>query len=97
MAFTRMAVSTSSSSKFSSFFMQLLLISSIFLTVFAEIQGVPSNKDAFETAYAIFPRHSRSPYDVMMLAEKREKPLSGYGWDQCEFSPMSCLLRRRRR
>jgi ABC-type antimicrobial peptide transport system permease subunit len=90
--------SSSSSSTFSTLFMQFLLISSCFLAVFAEIHGVPSNKDsAFETAYAIFPRHVRSPYDVMVLAEKREKPLSGYGWDQCEFSPMSCLLRRRRR
>lgn len=28
---------------------------------------------------------------------KRERPLRiGYGWEQCEFSPMSCLIRRRR-
>ncbi|CAD5212009.1 unnamed protein product [Bursaphelenchus okinawaensis] len=32
-----------------------------------------------------------------MVQIKREKPmLMGYGWEQCEFSPMSCLLRRRR-
>ncbi|CEF71439.1 Hypothetical protein SRAE_X000076400 [Strongyloides ratti] len=28
---------------------------------------------------------------------KRERPLqmSGFGWDECEFSPLSCLLRKR--
>jgi hypothetical protein len=30
------------------------------------------------------------------LFNKREK-LPGYDWDQCEFSPLSCLLRRRKR
>lgn len=46
--------------------------------------------------FEIFPRQLRSPYDMVVLTEKREKPLTGYGWEQCEFSPMSCLLRRRR-
>uniref|UniRef100_A0A0K0EKI3 Hypotheticial protein n=1 Tax=Strongyloides stercoralis TaxID=6248 RepID=A0A0K0EKI3_STRER len=28
---------------------------------------------------------------------KRERPLqmSGFGWDECEFSPLSCLLKKR--
>lgn len=54
------------------------------------------NKATSVREYDTFPRQVRSPFDVMMLTEKREMPVSGYGWDQCEFSPMSCLLRRRR-
>ncbi|TMS35770.1 hypothetical protein L596_003093 [Steinernema carpocapsae] len=34
--------------------------------------------------------------DIFKVGAKREK-IMGYGWEQCEFSPMSCLLRRRRR
>uniref|UniRef100_A0A7E4ZXX3 Uncharacterized protein n=1 Tax=Panagrellus redivivus TaxID=6233 RepID=A0A7E4ZXX3_PANRE len=45
--------------------------------------------------YTILRRQLRSPYDVMTYADKRE-PAQGY-WDECQFSPMSCLLRRRRR
>ncbi|KHN75407.1 hypothetical protein Tcan_14416 [Toxocara canis] len=37
-----------------------------------------------------------SAFETLEPAIKRER-LSGYGWEQCEFSPMSCLLRRRRR
>ncbi|KAK0395994.1 hypothetical protein QR680_001524 [Steinernema hermaphroditum] len=33
--------------------------------------------------------------EVFKVGAKREK-IMGYGWEQCEFSPMSCLLRRRR-
>ncbi|KAI6175221.1 hypothetical protein M3Y99_01980700 [Aphelenchoides fujianensis] len=39
------------------------------------------------------PLHQDSP---MSVQSKRERPLVGYGWESCEFSPMSCLLRRRR-
>lgn len=44
-------------------------------------------------------RPARAPAaQAPVQATKREKPmLVGYGWEQCEFSPMSCLLRRRRR
>ncbi|KAI6218323.1 hypothetical protein M3Y95_01177800 [Aphelenchoides besseyi] len=55
-------------------------------------------------------RHSRSalrnqPFELNLSAQeevpfvqsKRERPhMMGYGWQECEFSPMSCLLRRRR-
>uniref|UniRef100_A0A1I8ADA8 Secreted protein n=1 Tax=Steinernema glaseri TaxID=37863 RepID=A0A1I8ADA8_9BILA len=34
--------------------------------------------------------------EIFKVGAKREK-IMGYGWEQCEFSPMSCLLRRRRR
>ncbi|CAJ0914473.1 unnamed protein product, partial [Mesorhabditis belari] len=30
------------------------------------------------------------------LFDKRDVGKVGYGWSDCEFSPMSCLLRRRR-
>ncbi|KAE9548087.1 hypothetical protein FO519_008703 [Halicephalobus sp. NKZ332] len=79
----------------SRFLVQILMISILVLAVFT--QAAPAApKDTVDGAYITFPRQLRSPFDVMMLAEKREKPLNGYGWDQCEFSPMSCLLRRRR-
>lgn len=50
--------------------------------------------------YRFLKRDSKLPVEAYVVAgtpAKREKPLSGYGWEQCEFSPMSCLLRRRRR
>uniref|UniRef100_A0A914R4L3 Uncharacterized protein n=1 Tax=Parascaris equorum TaxID=6256 RepID=A0A914R4L3_PAREQ len=35
-----------------------------------------------------------SQFDGIVTGYKKR---GRYGWEQCEFSPMSCLLRRRRR
>uniref|UniRef100_A0A0N5A3C8 Uncharacterized protein n=1 Tax=Parastrongyloides trichosuri TaxID=131310 RepID=A0A0N5A3C8_PARTI len=37
------------------------------------------------------------PYIIIKNHIKRERPLpvNGYGWDECEFSPLSCLLKKR--
>ncbi|CAJ0564615.1 unnamed protein product, partial [Mesorhabditis spiculigera] len=45
--------------------------------------------------------HKNAPIDDQHvrwvdLLEKRDIGKMGYGWNDCEFSPMSCLLRRRR-
>uniref|UniRef100_A0A0N5B7F7 Uncharacterized protein n=1 Tax=Strongyloides papillosus TaxID=174720 RepID=A0A0N5B7F7_STREA len=46
----------------------------------------------------IQPDYNEDPrYIVVKNHYKRERPLqmSGYGWDECEFSPLSCLLKKR--
>uniref|UniRef100_A0A1I7XU56 DUF1653 domain-containing protein n=1 Tax=Heterorhabditis bacteriophora TaxID=37862 RepID=A0A1I7XU56_HETBA len=51
-----------------------------------------------EYYYLLFdcPREVMADYPLRydLVAEKRD--MNGYGWNDCEFSPLSCLLRRRR-
>uniref|UniRef100_A0A0M3I4C8 Transposase n=1 Tax=Ascaris lumbricoides TaxID=6252 RepID=A0A0M3I4C8_ASCLU len=57
------------------------------------LQWEPLLYRQFRTAHNLSP----ASVDTFEAAVKRERPSAGYGWEQCEFSPMSCLLRRRRR
>ncbi|KAH7700827.1 hypothetical protein AAVH_32048 [Aphelenchoides avenae] len=78
----------------------LLLVLSLAVLAYCDIHSPYYAQPYSPVGYRFLKRDSKQPLDAFVVAgmpAKREKPLSGYGWEQCEFSPMSCLLRRRRR
>ncbi|CAI5440721.1 unnamed protein product [Caenorhabditis angaria] len=66
------------------------MILSLFLSIFA------LSFFGQQVAAAAVQQQPSYQFEPAIQYELFNKRADGYGWNDCEFSPMSCLLRRRR-